>query len=158
VARRISQSGTRESVTARRAPLILLVDDCLDTLTACGEFLVEAGYEVALAADGNEALTLALSNIPDLILLDLQMPGLDGWEAARLMRSYWPTRPIPIIALSGHHDSATVRRAADAGCNRFVQKPCMPAELVRIVQSMLEEDAEKRGGIVGVGLGRHRSS
>jgi CheY-like chemotaxis protein len=148
MARRISQSGTQESVAARLSPLILLVDDCLDTRIACGEYLVEAGYEVELAADGNEALRLALSDIPDLVLLDLHMPGLDGWEAARLMRSYWPTRPIPIIAFSGHHDGDTVMRAADAGCNRFVRKPFVPAELVRIVQSMLEEGAAKQRGIV----------
>jgi CheY-like chemotaxis protein len=134
----------RESVTARLAPLILLVDDSLDTRTACGEYLVEAGYEVAFAGDGNEALMVALSNIPDLVLLDLHMPGLDGWEAARLMRSYWPTRPIPIIAVSGHYDGETVMRAADAGCNRFVRKPLVLAELVRIVQSMLEEGAAKQ--------------
>jgi CheY-like chemotaxis protein len=146
MAPRISQSGTRAAVIARPS-LILLVDDCLDTRTACGEYLVEAGYHVALAADGNEALMLALSQIPDLILMDLHMPGLDGWEATRLMRSYWPTRPIPIIALSGRDDCASVIGAADAGCDRFVRKPFVPADLVRVIQSMLEEKAGKQRGI-----------
>jgi CheY-like chemotaxis protein len=108
---------------------------------------MKAGYEVALAADGNKALVLALSDIPDLVLMDLHMPGLDGWEAARLMRSYWPTRPVPIIAVSGRYDDATVMRAAEAGCNRFVRKPFVPAELVRVVRSVLEEDVEKQRGL-----------
>ena len=120
-------------------PLILVVDDALDARLIWSEFLFDAGYLVALATNGNEALARALSDVPDLVLLDMHMPGLDGWEAARLMRAYAPTCSIPIIALSGHHDPETVKRAMDAGCNRFVSKPCDLDALKSIIEVMLQE-------------------
>jgi CheY-like chemotaxis protein len=147
VARRNFQSGTRESVAGPRSPLVLVVDDCLDVRALCSECLLDAGYRVASASDGNGALTLALSEVPDLVLLDLQMMGLDGWETAWLMRSYWPTQAVPIVALSGLHDATSVSRAMAAGCNRFVQKPCSCEELVRIVALILEEEAERQRGV-----------
>jgi CheY-like chemotaxis protein len=148
VANRVSQSGMRGSLKGRRAPLILFVDDSLDARLTYTEYLLEAGYRVVTAADGNEAVTLALSLAPDLVLLDLQMPALDGWEAARLMRSYSHTRPIPIIALSGLDDANSAMRALGAGCNRFVPKLCAPAELVRIIESTIEGEGEKLQGVV----------
>jgi two-component system cell cycle response regulator DivK len=126
-------------------PLILVVDDALDARLTWSELLFDAGYRVALATDGNEALALALSVVPDLVLLDLHMPGLDGWEAARLMRSYSPTSSIPIIALSGDHHVETVRRAMEAGCDRFVTKPCVPDDLKSIIEETLQAKDEKRG-------------
>jgi CheY-like chemotaxis protein len=140
----ISHTQLKRAIAGPGVPLILIVDDSFDTRSLYGECLVDAGYSVACAADGNSALTLALSVVPDLVLLDLQMPGLDGWEAARLLRSYAPTRPIPIIAVSGHHDSPSVVRAMEAGCNRFIAKPCTPEELVRIIETTLQEDVEQR--------------
>ena len=133
----VSPPRKRGSSTDRRAPFIVFADDSLDARTMYGEYLVEAGYQVATAADGNEAVKLALTVAPELIVMDMQMPGLDGWEAARLMQSYRPTRPIPIIALSGHHDAVSVQRAMAAGCSRFVRKPCAPEELVRNIESTL---------------------
>jgi CheY-like chemotaxis protein len=143
VTRRISQSGTRESVSGPSSPRILVVEDDFDARALYCECLLDAGYRVASAADGNGALKRALSEVPDIVLLDLQMPGLDGWETARLMRSYSPTRTIPIIALSGLSDTVSITRATEAGCNRFVPKPQSPEALVRIVALTLEEEAKR---------------
>jgi two-component system, cell cycle response regulator DivK len=146
--RRTFESGMRESLAARHSPRILVVDDDFDARALYCECLLAAGYRVASAADGNEALRLALSEVPRLVVLDLNMPHLDGWETARLIRSYQPTHAIPIIALSGLHDAATVSRAMGAGCNRFVPKPCSPEELVRIIELTLPEEAPSQRGVL----------
>lgn len=145
MARPVSQTRLTKSRSGRAAPLILVVDDSLDARLTWSEYLFEAGYRVAVAADGNEALALALSIVPDLVLLDLEMPGLDGWEAARLMRSYSPTSTIPIVALSGLHDSVAMARAMGAGCDRFVAKPCPPEDLTNIIEVILRERENVRG-------------
>jgi CheY-like chemotaxis protein len=122
-----------------RTPLILFVDDSSDARLTYGEYLRDAGYDVAVAVDGNEALAIALSAVPDLILLDLTMPGLDGWELARLLKSYRFTSHVPILALSGFHDTASIARAVGAGCSGFVSKPCSLEELDNVIQSTLKE-------------------
>jgi two-component system, cell cycle response regulator DivK len=134
-----------EPSAGKEAPLILFVDDSLDARVTYGEYLFEAGYRVAVAADGNDALAVAISVIPDLVLLDLEMPGLDGWEAARLLKSYLLTCHVPIVALSGHDDSASVTRAVSAGCSRFVTKPCAPEDLKRIIRLTLGEREQQQG-------------
>jgi two-component system cell cycle response regulator DivK len=124
------------------APLILLVDDCADDASMYAEYLVAAGFRVATAANGSEAVALTLSVVPDLIVMDLEMPGITGWDAARLLTSDGRTRSIPIIALSGFYDTPAVMRAISAGCGRFVPKPCLPAELENAVRSMLARDRD----------------
>ena len=145
MARRDSDALLTEPSAGKEAPLVLFVDDSPDARVTYGEYLFGAGYRVAVAADGNEALALAMSVIPDLVLLDLEMPGLDGWEAARLLKSYWHTCHVPIVALSGHHDTASVTRAISAGCSRFVTKPCASEELERIIRLTLRERAQQHG-------------
>jgi CheY-like chemotaxis protein len=137
-----------DSYTRLGSPLILLVDDSRDVRSMYGEYLVQAGFRVETAANGNEAVALTLALAPHFILMDLDMPGLDGWEAARLIRSYRPTRSIPIVALSGLHDTASVTRAMSAGCNRFVPKPCMPEDLEGVIRQTLQEESERRGRLV----------
>jgi two-component system cell cycle response regulator DivK len=80
---------------------------------------------------------------PDLIVMDLEMPGINGWDAARLLRGDERTRSIPIIALSGFYDTPAVMRAISAGCGRFVPKPCSSAELESAIRSTLTKDREK---------------
>jgi two-component system cell cycle response regulator DivK len=145
MARRDSDALLTEPSAGKEAPLVLFVDDSPDARVTYGEYLFGAGYRVAVAADGNEALALAMSVIPDLVLLDLEMPGLDGWEAARLLKSYWHTCQVPIVALSGYHDHASVARAISAGCSRFVTKPCASEELERIIRLTLRERAQQHG-------------
>ncbi|MCA1663754.1 MAG: response regulator [Myxococcales bacterium] len=105
-------------------PLVLLADDSEEALEAHGELLADAGYRVALARDGREAVARALELRPDVILMDLEMPGIDGWEATRQIRRDLRTHHIPIIALTSHSLRRYADRSFDAGCTSFVQKPC----------------------------------
>ncbi len=104
-------------------PLVLLADDSEDVLEAHGEILRDAGYRVAFAHDGNEVVARAIELRPDVILMDLSMPGLDGWEATRRIRADLRTHRIPIIALTSHALRRYADRSFDAGCTSFVQKP-----------------------------------
>lgn len=119
------------------APLILLADDCPDDTLMYAMYLLAAGFRVISAANGSEVVALARAVAPDLIVMDLEMPVISGWEAVRLLREDARTRSIPFIALSGSYDAPAVMRAISAGCSRFVPKPCLAAELESIVRSTL---------------------
>ena len=112
------------------APLVLLADDAEDVLDAHGEILSEAGYRVVCARDGREAVDKALALRPDVILMDLQMPGIDGWEATRLIRGDLRTHHIPVIAVTSHGLRRYADRSFDAGCTSFLEKPCPSAALL----------------------------
>jgi CheY-like chemotaxis protein len=119
-------------------PLVLLADDAEDVLEAHSEILRDAGYRVVGACDGRQAVDKALELRPDVILMDLQMPGLDGWEATRLIRSDLRTHHIPIIAFTSHGLRRYADRSFDAGCTSFLEKPCSsPKLLVSEVQRVL---------------------
>ena len=105
-------------------PLVLLADDSEDVLDAHGEMLSDAGYRVAFAHDGRQAVARAIELKPDVILMDLEMPGIDGWEATRQIRSDLRTHHIPIIVLTSHGLRRYADRSFDAGCTSFLQKPC----------------------------------
>ena len=111
-------------------PLVLLADDSDDVLDAHGEMLADAGYRVAFARDGREAVALALELRPDVILMDLQMPGIDGWEATRQIRADLRTHHIPIIAFTSHGLRRYADRSFAAGCSSFLEKPCRSATLL----------------------------
>jgi two-component system, cell cycle response regulator DivK len=133
-----------DSFTRPRAPLILVVDDSADLLSIYDEYLSGEGFRVETANNGNQAVTMTLALVPSSVLMDLDLPGIDGWEAARLIRSYRRTKSIPIVALSGHRDTSSVRRALAAGCNRFVPKPCEPEDLARILRLTIQEESDRR--------------
>jgi two-component system cell cycle response regulator DivK len=124
-------------------PLILLVDDSPEDLSFYTEDLIAAGFRVATATNGSDAVTLALSLVPDLVVMDLEMPGIDGWEATRLLGSRERTVRIPILAFSGFHGTAIVMRAICAGCTGFVPKPCLAGELQIAIRSTLERERAK---------------
>jgi CheY-like chemotaxis protein len=119
-------------------PLILLVDDSADDRALYREHLVASGFAVETAADGDEAVLVAQSTVPDLVLMDLDMPRVDGWEAARRLKSLPSTMTIPIVALSGFHQTAFVMRAISMGCIQFVPKPCFAKDLETIIRVTLE--------------------
>jgi two-component system, cell cycle response regulator DivK len=121
-----------------RAPLVLLVDDSPEDVAFYSRDLIAAGFRVATAATGGEGFALALSLVPDLIVMDLEMPGIDGWEATRLLRRQEQTVRIPVIAFSGFHGTAIVMRAIRAGCDSFVPKPCLADELRAAIRSTLK--------------------
>jgi CheY-like chemotaxis protein len=119
------------------APLILVVDDYQDAREMYAEYLQFSGFRVAEAKNGNEAVEQAMALKPDLILMDLSLPGMDGWEATRLLKADQATRHIPIVALTGHALAGASEGARKAGCDSFVTKPCLPDDLVVEVRRML---------------------
>jgi two-component system, cell cycle response regulator DivK len=124
-------------MTSDTAPLILVVDDYQDAREMYAEYLQFSGFRVAEARNGNEALEQAFSLMPDLILMDLSLPGMDGWEATRQLKADERTRNIPVVALTGHALAGASEGAKKAGCDSFVTKPCLPDDLVVEVRRML---------------------
>jgi two-component system, cell cycle response regulator DivK len=123
--------------TAADSPLVLVVDDFQDNREMFAEFLSLSGFRVAEAATGREALAQAFALVPDVILMDLSLPELDGWEATRTLKGDARTRHIPIVALTGHALADHSRDAKDAGCDAFLTKPCLPEVLVVEIRRML---------------------
>jgi two-component system cell cycle response regulator DivK len=127
--------------TRSAAPLVLVVDDYTDAREMYSDFLVFSGFRVAEAKDGVEALQKAIEIGPDIILMDLSLPGVDGWEATRRLKQDDRTRHIPVVALTGHALAGDAQTALKAGCDAFITKPCLPADLVVEVRRMLERAA-----------------
>jgi CheY-like chemotaxis protein len=119
------------------APLVLLVDDYQDAREMYAEYLVFSGFQVAEARNGEEAVEKALALRPSIILMDLSLPVMDGWEATRRLKGDARTRAIPVVALTGHALDKHSREAEDAGCDAYVTKPCMPDKLVAEVRRVL---------------------
>jgi two-component system, cell cycle response regulator DivK len=124
-------------MTQAKPPLILVVDDYQDAREMYAEYLQFSGFRVAEARNGNEAVEKAFALKPDLILMDLSLPGMDGWEATRRLKADEATRGIPVVALTGHALAGASEGAKKAGCDSFVTKPCLPDDLVVEVRRML---------------------
>jgi CheY-like chemotaxis protein len=124
-------------MTDQTAPLILVVDDYQDAREMYAEYLQFSGFRVAEARNGSEAVERAVALKPDLILMDLSRPGMDGWEATRRLKADEHTRHIPVVALTGHALAGASDGARKAGCDSFVTKPCLPDALVVEVRRML---------------------
>lgn len=122
---------------ADRRPLVLVVDDVPDGREICAEYLAFRGYGVATAEDGQEALDKTSSLLPDVILMDLSLPGIDGWEATRRLKQDERTKHIRVIALTAHALPSAHERARAAGCDAVVTKPVLPEDLVLEVQRQL---------------------
>jgi len=117
--------------------MILVVDDFDDNRQMYAEYLKYCGFRVAEAADGAEAVTTALAIIPDVVVMDLSLPVLDGWEATRRLKSDPRTRHIPVVALTGHALEGHSQGAREAGCDAFLAKPCLPEKLLETVERLL---------------------
>jgi two-component system cell cycle response regulator DivK len=118
---------------------VLIVDDVEDNRDMYAEYFAMKGYRVVAARDGHEGITHAQAQRPDVILLDLRMPGLTGEATLRLLRSDATFAEVPIIAVTAHAFVDERAKALAAGFDRFVSKPCLPDELVRIVEEVLQE-------------------
>jgi two-component system, cell cycle response regulator DivK len=123
--------------SAQNKPLILVVDDYQDAREMYAEYLEFSGFRVAEARNGAEALDKAFELTPDVILMDLSLPVMDGWEATRRLKADERTRAIPVVALTGHALSGHSNGAREAGCDAFVTKPCLPDALVQEVKKQL---------------------
>ena len=118
-------------------PLVLVVEDYQDAREMYAAYLQFSGYRVAEATNGVEAIEQAQELMPDIILMDLALPKMDGWEATRRLKNDDRTRNIPIVALTGHALAGHAEGARQAGCDSFVTKPCLPDALVAEIRRML---------------------
>lgn len=129
--------------------LVLVVDDVAHGRDICSEYLEFRGFRVATAADGLEAIDKAFELLPDVILMDLSLPKIDGWEATRRLKLDERTRRIPIIALTAHALASAHDKAMEVGCDAVVTKPVLPRDLEAEVRRHLANSAraaDKPGG------------
>jgi DNA-binding response OmpR family regulator len=127
---------TDESANRNR-PVVLAADDDEDILELVAFRLERSGYTVLRARDGQEALDLALEARPDLAVLDVMMPKLDGFELTRRLRAEEATRRMPIILLTARAQDTDVDQGFDAGADDYIRKPFSPQELRTRVQAIL---------------------
>jgi DNA-binding response OmpR family regulator len=125
-------------MTDRETPLVLVADDEEDIRSLVAFRLKRAGYEVITAADGEEALLLVTTRLPDLAVLDMMMPKATGLEVTRSMREQATTKDIPVILLTARAQEADVSRGFEAGADDYVKKPFSPQDLQARVQALLE--------------------
>ncbi len=124
------------------ARTILVVDDDADARRIARTWLEGAGRRVFEAADGHECLRLAHEQSPDLILLDLVLPDMDGWEAARELRADPATASIPILGLTGLSFPVLRKRAVEAGCDLVLTKPVSPTRLLQEIDDLYDGTRE----------------
>src|SRR6476659_338496 len=123
--------------------LVLVVEDYEDAREMYSAYLQFSGYRVAEASNGLEAIEKTLELLPDIILMDLALPKMDGWEATRRLKTDERTKHIPIVALTGHALAGFADGARAAGCDAFVTKPCLPDALVAEVKRLLDQHRGK---------------
>jgi CheY-like chemotaxis protein len=126
------------------ATRILLVDDYPDALEIWGLYLRSMGYDVIEAGDGLKAVAQAHLHHPDIIVLDLELPGITGFEAAIRLRNSADTRDIPLLAATGYSQAAQLEQARASGFDAIVIKPCEPALLVGEIERLLQKAREVR--------------
>jgi CheY-like chemotaxis protein len=119
-----------------RARVVLIADDSADAREIYGSYLDRCGFRVHTSADGGAAIALALDVNPDVIVMDLAMPKMDGISATRRLKAHRRTRHIPVILLTGYPYQAIERGALEAGVAVFLTKPCLPEDLKRHVSEL----------------------
>ncbi|MBB4639599.1 response regulator [Longimicrobium terrae] len=120
------------------SPTVLLVEDNEDNRTIYTTILRHVGIDVIEAANGEDGIRLARERRPAVILMDVAMPGIDGWEATRRLKADMETAHIPVIALTAHAMAEDRQRAAEAGCEGYLAKPIEPRRVVEEVRKMLD--------------------
>jgi CheY-like chemotaxis protein len=122
-------------------PKILLVEDNEMNRDMLSRRLIRNGYEVSTAVDGQQGTDMALSERPDLILMDMSLPVVDGWEATRRIKANDATRRIPVIALTAHAMAGDRERAMEAGCEDYDTKPVEISRLLGKIAALLKSSA-----------------
>jgi CheY-like chemotaxis protein len=124
--------------TRRDRQLVLVVEDYQDAREMYAAYLQFSGFDVAEASNGVEAVEKTTDLQPDIVLMDLALPRMDGWEATRRLKGDPRTKHIPIVALTGHALAGHADGAREAGCDSFVTKPCLPDALVAEIRRLLD--------------------
>ena len=118
-------------------PKVLLVEDNEESRDGLARRLRRKGYETLLAVDGQQGVEVARAEMPDLILMDMSLPVLDGWEATRKLKAAPETRGIPVIALTAHAMAGDREKALEAGCDDYDTKPVELTRLLAKIESLL---------------------
>jgi CheY-like chemotaxis protein len=127
----------------RGKPRVLVVDDDTDSRELYAEYLGSSGWEVEAVTDGDEALAVAASFGPDVVVMDLAMPALDGFEATRRLKRDARTRDIPVVCVTSYaHREVDALRA---GFAVFLSKPCAPSELLGVIEELVRAPAAAEG-------------
>ena len=124
---------------------ILVVEDNIDNYELVRFILERAGYDVFLAMNGRDGVAAARLQKPDLILMDLTMPEMDGWLAAKKLKADESTRSIPLYALSAHALPSERKRALEAGCDEYVSKPIHMAGFLEVIERAFDKKKKKTG-------------
>ena len=124
---------------AKQMAKLLLVEDNELNRDMLSRRLIRKGFEVVMAEDGQSGVALAATEKPDLILMDLSLPGMDGWEATRKLKADPDTRNIPVIALTAHAMRMDEEKARAAGCDDYATKPVEWARLLEKIQTLLNQ-------------------
>jgi len=119
---------------------ILLVEDNEDNRDMLSRRLTRRGYKVVIAMDGEQGVTMAESEVPDLILMDMDLPVLNGWEATRQLKAASATQAIPIIALTAHAMVGDRKKALEAGCDDYDTKPVEFLRLLEKIEAFLGKE------------------
>ena len=121
---------------------ILLVEDQEMNRDMLSRRLKKRGYEVSIAVDGAEGVDKARSESPDLILMDMSLPVMDGWEATRILKAEDDTRSIPVVALTAHAMSTDREKAFEAGCDAYETKPIELPRLLETMEKLLQTQSK----------------
>jgi len=124
---------------------VLVVEDEPDTLDLLGVTLEQAGFSVLSASTGAQALAVSQTSCPDIIVADIGLPDMDGYEMCRLLRADPATKSTPIVVVNGWFGAEDLGRAMDAGCDRLLIKPCPPETLVAELRRLLAASRDRSG-------------
>jgi CheY-like chemotaxis protein len=124
-------------------PRVLLVEDNEANRDMLSRRLARRGYQISIATDGRQGIAAAQNEQPDLILMDMNLPEIDGWEATRLLKSQPTTRHIPVIALTAHAMVSDRQRAIEVGCDDYDTKPVELSRLLSKMSALLERGSER---------------
>lgn len=134
---RAINEGTRPAAGRGERPLVLVVEDSPEDWEIYGKVLWYNGFDVVHATSGHEALELARKRVPDLMLVDLMLPGMDGLELCRRFRTESALTEVPVLMISARPKEDYRGRALDAGCLDFIEKPYSPVDLLHRVEALV---------------------